>query len=89
MIPRLHCVDKLRQLGFAFKEQKPNVEVWKRSGDLQFATLRRRDLIAEAEFFHTLRQAGLTQSEIAAWHQGITPVPAPSQVPTTQPTKAP
>lgn len=41
--------------------------MYKRSGDLKFATVRRRDFIARAEVESTLRQAGMTADAIAEW----------------------
>jgi hypothetical protein len=70
MIQRQLFVEKLRELGFKFLDAKDKVEIYKRSGDIRYATVRRRDLISEAEVRSTLRQAGQTEQQIDAWFAG-------------------
>ncbi|MGA2176401.1 MAG: hypothetical protein ABSH38_15600 [Verrucomicrobiota bacterium] len=71
MIPRRLFVEELRRLGFRYLQQKDKVEIYKRPGDIRYANVRRKDLIAEAEARLILRQAGQTEQQIAAWIAGV------------------
>jgi parvulin-like peptidyl-prolyl isomerase len=71
MIRKQLFVEKLRELGFKFLSQKDKIEIYKRSGDIRYASVRRRDLISEAEVRSTLRQAGQTEQQINAWIAGV------------------
>jgi len=70
MIRKQLFVEKLRELGFRYVQQKDKVEIYKRSGDIRYANVRRKDLIVEAEVRLILRQAGQTQEQIDAWIAG-------------------
>lgn len=63
-IRREHVINRLRELGYRFKKRGDRVEIYKRKGCTDYATVRRRDLLDDAEACSTLRMAGLDATEI-------------------------
>lgn len=70
MIQKRLFVEKLRELGYEFLSQKDRVDLYKRPGDIRYASIRRRDLISETEVRSTLRQAGQSEQLINTWVAG-------------------
>ena len=57
-------VNKLRELGYSFKEQKKRIDLYRRNNPVHYVSIPRCDLLSEAFVQSALRQAGLTEDEI-------------------------
>jgi len=71
LVSREALVNRLRQAGFTFKRQADRVEIYKQKGTTTRVTVRRRDLLDAEHVSTVLRQAGLTEAEIATFFQQI------------------
>lgn len=71
LVSREAVVNRIREAGFTFKRQADRVEIWKKRGSTTRVDLRRRDMYDELYAATILRQAGLSEQEIAAFFQQI------------------
>lgn len=67
MIPRERLINKLRELGFTFDRQADRVELYKKKGDTQRVTVRRKDCLAEETVKQTLAQCGMSAADILSF----------------------
>lgn len=63
-VRREHVINRLRELGYRFKKRGDRVEIYKRKGSTDYASVRRRDLLDESEARSILRMAGIDAVEI-------------------------
>jgi hypothetical protein len=67
MIPREHFINKIRQLGYKFKDEKKRVSLWRKPGTRHAISLPKTVLLEEEYVQSVLRQAGCLAEEIAAF----------------------
>jgi hypothetical protein len=64
VISKRHFVNKLRELGYSFKEQKKRAELWRKPGTTSMVWLPRNKELSEVYVVSTLLQCGLSPTEI-------------------------
>lgn len=64
MIPKSRYINKIRELGYTFKDRQKRTELWRKQGGVHFISVPIRDLLEEQFVALTLRQAGCTIDEI-------------------------
>ena len=64
MISKRHFVNKLKELGYQFKEQLHYQERFRKKGGTHIIHVPRKDLLDEAYVRSVLRQAGSSSQEI-------------------------
>lgn len=64
MISKRHFVNKLKQLGYVFKEQLHYQDRYRLKGGTHIIHVPRRDLLDELYVRSTLKQAGQTKEQI-------------------------
>lgn len=67
MISKRHFVNKLKELGYQFKEQLHYQERYRKKGGTHIIHVPRKDILDEAYVRGTLRQAGVPPKEIDAF----------------------
>lgn len=65
MVRRESFVNKIRELGYSYKDQRPRVLIWRKG--MHFIMVPRRDLLTEEFVNSSLRQAGCGADEIQAF----------------------
>jgi hypothetical protein len=71
LVSREAVVNRIREAGFTFKRQADRVEIWKKRGATTRVNIARRDLLDPVYVATVLRQAGLSETEIAAFFQQV------------------
>lgn len=66
MIPRSHYINKIRELGYTFKERKKRIAIWRKQGGTHFISVPHTELLEEEFVISTLRQAGCNDDDIKA-----------------------
>jgi hypothetical protein len=66
MIQRRLFVEKLRELGFGYLDQKDKVEIYQRPGDIRCPNVRRKDSIADGKGVEELGKSALAEPRPAA-----------------------
>ena len=64
MISRQSLVNKLRSLGYVFKDRRHFSELWRKKGGTHCATIPLKNQLTEATVILILSQAGQTRQEI-------------------------
>ncbi len=67
MVRRATFINKIRDLGFAYKRLQKRTELWRRQGGTDFIFLRTHVLLDDEYCASTLRQAGETEESIRAF----------------------
>jgi len=67
MIPRQRFVNKLRSLGYSFKDRTKRVELYRKDGTTEIVAIPTHKLILEETARQILRQCGCNQPEIEAF----------------------
>jgi hypothetical protein len=64
MIPRDHFINKIRGLGYTFKDRLKRVEMWRRRGSTHYIPVPHTQFLEEPFVANALRQAGCSDSDI-------------------------
>lgn len=64
MVPRNAFINKIRQLGYVFKEQQKRTYLWRQKNSHRFIAIPKKDLLEEEFVFQYLGREGLTKEEI-------------------------
>jgi hypothetical protein len=67
MIPRDHFLNKIRALGYKFKDQKKRISLWRKPGTTHPISLPHTVLLEDEYVQSTLRQAGCSKEEIESF----------------------
>lgn len=67
MISKRHFVNKLKELGYQFKEQLHYQERYRKKGGTHIVHVQRKDVLDEAYVRSVLRQTGASTKEIDAF----------------------
>ena len=62
MVRRESFINKIRELGYSYKDQRPRITLWRKG--MHFISVPRRDLLTEEFVRSTLLQAGVGENEI-------------------------
>jgi hypothetical protein len=69
MISRQCLINKLREIGYSFKERKKCVEIWRKLGTTHIVLVDIRKELSELYVFTTLQYCKLPKSEINSFIQ--------------------
>jgi hypothetical protein len=64
MISAKHFVNKLRALGYRFKDRRHRVDLWRKEGGTHCVMVPRKNQVSEVFVRSALRQCGLEEYEI-------------------------
>jgi len=64
VISKRHFINKLRQLGYGFKEKKKRAELWRKIGGIHCVWLPTTKELSEVYVRSTLNQCGLSKTDI-------------------------
>ena len=67
MIPRDSLINKLRALGYSYKDQQKRTDLYRRRGGTEIAFVPRTRLLTERYVRSILRQAGCEDADIEAF----------------------
>lgn len=62
MVRRESFINKIRELGYSYKDQRPRITLWRKG--MHFISVPRRDLLTDSFVTSALLQAGLKDEEI-------------------------
>jgi len=65
MVRRETYINKIRELGYTYKGQRPRINLWRKG--MHFISVPRRDLLTDEFVKSTLSQAGCQSEEILAF----------------------
>jgi len=65
MIRRESFINKIRGIGYSYKDQRPRIQLWRKG--MHFIPVPRRDLLTEEFVTSSLRQAGVDAEEIESF----------------------
>ena len=67
MVRREHFVNKIRSLGYKFKDEQKRTYLYRKTNGTHFISVPKPDLLEDEYVMSVLRQAGLTDEDIKAF----------------------
>jgi hypothetical protein len=67
MVRRESFFNKIRELGYSYKDQRPRITLWRKG--VHFISVPRRDLLTDEFVSNSLRQAGCNEEEIQSFYR--------------------
>ncbi len=64
MISKSHYINKIRSIGYTYKDRQKRTELWRKKGSTHYISVPLTDLLEEEFVISSLRQTGCKEEEI-------------------------